>query len=212
MSGTPFHFNSERRLVTLTGITARNLRELAAGLRQAPESSILYHADPDCACNEPYVPTPANEFAQWVWNALGKDAAAKRLAGIRLADFTSVRELGDALIQAIEGYIQETGDWQGDCRPGDEFHFCRTHSVILATGVVARDPGEFFARLPEVSNRSICFHYFGARLRLGRATNDFSEWLTGHGEQDLARSIAALDRQDRSLDELKTEIVRLGEV
>jgi hypothetical protein len=80
----------------------------------------------------------------------------------------------------------------------------------MRTGLVARDPKEFFEVLPQVTNVSLFFHFFEARLRLGRPTNDFSQWLAWRGEELLANSINALDPYSMTLDEFKERIIALG--
>ena len=80
----------------------------------------------------------------------------------------------------------------------------------MPTGLVAQDVPEFFAKLPSITNTSLYFHLLEARLRLGRATNDFSQWLTWRNRLDLAEGIDRLDPYAVTLDELKDQIVELG--
>jgi hypothetical protein len=65
--------------------------------------------------------------------------------------------------------------------------------------------------LPKVSKNSLFFHFLEARLRLGRPSNDFSDWLAAQGEEQLAQAISALNPYEVTLDELNEEIVRVGE-
>ncbi len=117
----------------------------------------------------------------------------EKLAAIDLLSFTSIRELREAIIATIERHLGEDGRRLRDCPPGDEFHFCRSKSFIMPTGLVAHDPKEFFELLPQVTNVSLFFHFFEARLRLEKPTNDFSEWLEWRGEQALAKAIDNID-------------------
>jgi hypothetical protein len=63
----------------------------------------------------------------------------------------------------------------------------------MPTGLVAHSVPEFFDQLGRVTNSCLHFHFFEARLRLERSTNDFSEWLRMLGETRLARLIDRLD-------------------
>ena len=65
-------------------------------------------------------------------------------------------------------------------------------------------------KMKKLSSASLYFHFFEARLRLGRRTSDFSRWLTDRGRADLASAIDALNPYVRSLDELRRDIVQLG--
>ena len=97
-----------------------------------------------------------------------------------------------------------------ECPPGDEFHFCKAKSFVAPTGIVARDLPDFLNRLPSVSNTSLYFHFFEARLRLERMTNDFSFWLNGIGQKALAEEIDRLNPYAMTLDELRHRIMQLG--
>jgi Family of unknown function (DUF5752) len=206
----PFVFYTERRLVALTGLRAINLGQLLGNLGSVPGSSIFYHTHHMYLAHHFETPLFSNDFALWVSEALQEEALGEKLAAIDLLSFTSIRELRKAIIGAIERHIEQDGRQLRDCPPGDEFHFCRSKSFIMATGLVARDPKEFFELLPQVSNVSLFFHFFEARLRLGRPTNDFSQWLAWRGEEMLARSIEAMDPYSMTLDQFKERILRLG--
>lgn len=80
----------------------------------------------------------------------------------------------------------------------------------MPTGIVAHDVPDFFAKLPRVTNVSLYFHFFEARLRLERPTNDFSQWLADYGEKAVAQAIDKLDPYIMTLDELKSEMIKLG--
>ena len=64
--------------------------------------------------------------------------------------------------------------------------------------------------MPRISKNSLFFHFLEARLRLGRNSNDFSDWLQAQGEPDLASSINKLNPYEVTLDELRTQIAQLG--
>jgi hypothetical protein len=206
----PFVFYTERRLVALTGLRASNLDQLLGSLHDVPGSSIFYHTHHMYLSHHFETPAFSNDFALWASEALQEDALGEKLAAIDLLSFTSIRELREAIIATIEGHVGENGRRRRQCPPGDEFHFCRSKSFIMRTGLVARDPKEFFEVLPQVTNVSLFFHLFEARLRLGRPTNDFSQWLAWRGEELLANSINALDPYSMTLDEFKERIIALG--
>ncbi|OGC37727.1 hypothetical protein A2526_06585 [candidate division WOR-1 bacterium RIFOXYD2_FULL_36_8] len=58
--------------------------------------------------------------------------------------------------------------------------------------------------------RSLYYHFFDARLRLGHKTNDFSNWIRGSfGDEILAQKIERLDPYFMTMDELKSRIIDL---
>ncbi|MBZ5595313.1 MAG: DUF5752 family protein [Acidobacteriia bacterium] len=204
----PFVFYTERRLVALTGRRARNLEELLSHLSQVSGSCIFYHTHYLYLIHHFEKPRFYNEFANWVSHALQEERLAERLAAIDLLAITSIRDLREAIGSTIQKYL-EGGAVRRDCPAGDEFHFCEAQSFIMPTGTVAHDVPEFFEQLARVTNACLHFHFFEARLRLERPTNDFSQWLNDLGEARLARAIDRLNPYAMTLDELKAAIIRL---
>ena len=207
--GNPFLFYTERRLVRLTGLRARTLGQLLAQLREVPGSAVFYHTHHMYLAHHFETPAFSNDFALWTGEALQMRALAEKLAAVDLLSFTSIRDLRDAIAATMERHAAETGAAARECPPGDEFHFCRSKSFIMPTGLVARTPRELFELMARVSNVSLFFHLFEARLRLGRPSNDFSRWLEGRGEPALAKAIEEMDPYAVTLDELRDKIVAL---
>ncbi len=209
MDSGPFVFHTERRLVALTGVKAANLAELLDGVLEVPGSSIFYHTHHQYLSHHFQKPLFYNDFARWVADALHEDQLAEQLAAIDLLAFTAVRQLREAIAEKIRERLAE-GAPARDCRPGDELRFCRSKSFILPLPLTAKTPAEMFEMLSQVTNASLYFHFFEARLRLGKGTNDLSEWLSAQGEKEMAEAIDSLDPYVRTLDELKADILRIG--
>ncbi len=208
-SAQPFVFRTESRLVVLTGRKARTAAEMLGHIAEVSGSSIFYHTHYLYLTHHFEKPTFYNDFAKWVSEALQEERLAERLAAIDLLAMTSIRQLREEIMAVFRRHLQDGGGAR-EAPPGDEFHFCEAKSFILPTGRVAHDAKEFLSQLEEVSASCLHFHFFEARLRLERRTNDFSQWLSDRGEMRLARQIDRLNPYASTLDELKAEIVRLG--
>jgi hypothetical protein len=206
----PFIFYTEHRLVGLTGRSARNLPEMLEHLRGVSGSTIFYHTHGLYLRQHFVKPRFYNEFAGWVYQSLQERRLAERIGAIDLLSMTSIRELRESLICQIERHFRDTTDAIRDCREGDEFHFCEAKSFVVNSGIVAPTVAEFFRCVTSISNASIYFHIFESRLRLERATNDFSIWLRDLGETRLAKAIDRLDPYAVSLDQLKAQIGKIG--
>ncbi len=206
----PFVFQTERRLVMLTGRKARSLPELVSHLHEVTGSSIFYHTHHQYLSHHFEKPVFHSDFAVWVSSALLEEPLAEKLAAIDLLAFASIRQLREAIIGKVESYLEEIGGRTRECMPGDEFHFLESKSFVMPTGIVAHDIADFFAKLPHVSTVSLYFHLFESRLRLERANNDFSRWLSDRGAGELAAAIDRLNPYQMTLDELRQEMVRLG--
>ena len=93
---------------------------------------------------------------------------------------------------------------------GREFYFLRGTSIVVPTRYTVRTLAEFADALNKVGMRSVYYHFFDARLRLGRKTNDFSNWIrTSLGEPEIAQKINALDPYFLTMDQLKQKIIDL---
>jgi hypothetical protein len=206
-----FVFNTERRLVLLTGRKARTLRELLEHLRDVSGSSVFYHTHHQFLSQHFEKPAFHNDFAKWASQALLEERLAEELTAIDLLAFTSIRQLREAIIATVEDYLSRPGSQTRESRAEDDFHFCESQSFIMPTGIVANDAREFFTKIAGISNVSLFFHFFEARLRLERTTNDFSMWLRALGEERLATELERLDQYTMTLDELRDAIVRIGE-
>jgi Family of unknown function (DUF5752) len=206
----PFVFFTERRLVRLTGRRARTLGELVAHLRQVSGASVFYHTHHLYLSHHFRRPVFYNDFANWSSEALQETVLPEELAAIDLLAFTAIRPLREALLAVMERHLRSHRNGDRESPPGDEFHFCQSQSFVMPTGIVANDAPEFFDQLERITHQSLFYHFFGARLRLGRSTNDFSAWLEARGETLIARAIDRLDPYAVSLDELKHQIIHIG--
>ncbi len=206
----PFVFQTERRLVVLTGRRARNLPEMRDHLKNVSGSSIFYHTHHQYLSHHFEKPVFHNDFALWVDRTLLEEPLSEKLVAIDLLAFSSIRQLREAIIKTVESYMAEIDGRVRECPPGDELHFCESKSFIMPSGIVAEDVPDFFAKLPMISNASLYFHFFEARLRLEKPTNDFSEWLCYRGAEELANAIDKLNPYLMTMEEFRDEIIRLS--
>jgi len=207
----PFTFYTERRMVLLTGRRAKDLAELQRHLQEVPGSSVFYHTHHQYLAHHFEKPLFHDDFSLWISGELLEERLSEKLTALNLLAFTSIRQLREAMIETIGERLGEQNGSSRECVPGREFHFCESQSFAMSTGLVCRDVPEFFSTLRHVSNISLFFHFFEARLRLERPTNDFSCWLCDRGEYLLAQAIDDLNPYAMTLDELRQQIIRIGE-
>ena len=211
----PFRFYSRVHLKELTGLGAKNLQELAAVMKTAPDSIIYYHTHQFLEEHHYLTPEPANDFALWVRDALGDEVLGERLAAIDTFEFATLGALRERLVSIIEEHLTleaQHGDGHRDAPEGREFHFIKSVSAILPTPYVAHDLREFVEALRKLSLGSLYFHVFESRLRLIRGSNDFSIWLEESlGDKELAEEIARLDPYNYTLEGLRSSLIQLIE-
>jgi small-conductance mechanosensitive channel len=207
----PFHFGSRTHLTELTGLKAKNLRELVDVLKRAPDAVIYYHTHHFLEQHQYLTPEPSNDFAIWVSDALGDEVLGERLASVDTFGFPNLGALRERLVAIIEEYLSSGSNFR-EAMPGREFHFMKSVSVTLPTAYVVHDLREFVEALRKISLGSLYFHVFESRLRLGRGLNDFSIWLQDSlGESELGEEISRLDPYTYTLEGLRSALIQLIE-
>ena len=207
----PFRFNTRTHLKELTGLKARNLRELVAILKTAPDSVVYYHAHHFLEEYQYLAPEPSSDFALWVTDALGNEVLGERLASTDTFAFANMEALRERLVSIIEEYLTTASNLR-EAMPGREFHFIKSVSFIFPTRYVAHDLREFVEALRQISVDSLFFHIFESRLRLGKVLNDFSIWLEDSlGDAELAKEIGRLDPYTYTLEGLRTSLIQIIE-
>lgn len=207
----PFRFYSRTHLTELTGLRAKNLRELVDILKKVPESVVYHHTHHFMEEHHYLTPEPANDFAVWVADALGDEVLGEKLASVDTFSFPDLASLRERLVGVIEEHLA-LGSNSREAMPGQEFYFMKSVSLILPTPYLAHDLREFVETLRKVSLGSLYFHMFESRLRLGRGLNDFSVWLQDSlGESELGQEIARLDPYTFSLEGLRSALIQLIE-
>ncbi|MBM4461853.1 MAG: mechanosensitive ion channel family protein [Chloroflexi bacterium] len=211
----PFRFYSRVHLKELTGLTAKNLQELATILKTVPDPIIYYHTHQFLEEHHYLTPEPANDFALWVRDALGNEVLGERLAAIDTFEFAALGALRERLVAIIEEHLTleaQYGDGHRNAPEGREFHFIKSVSAILSTPYVVRDLREFVEALRKISLGALYFHVFESRLRLSRGSNDFSIWIEESlGDKELAGEIARLDPYNYTLEGLRSSLIRIIE-
>lgn len=204
----PFHFFAESGLVVHSNYMADSLKSLLRGLRKVPDASIFCHLHYALLRWHFAASDHMNDFAQWAM-MMGQRSLGERLASVDPVTFRSIREARDRLIAYVSEYVTQS-EMYLRMPEGQEFHFLEFHSTILPMRRHAVDLRSFHDALSRASMGVIFFHMIEAPLRLGKTSNDFSEWLENTlSEQDLAREIAQLNPYVYNLWELKAEILSL---
>lgn len=207
----PFHFFTRLHIKELTGLEARNLRELVDTLKRAPDSIVYYHTHHYLEQYHFLTPQPSNDFALWVRDALGYVELGERLASIDILDFPNLGALKERIINLIEEALAR-GEDSRTALHGREFYFVKSLSVILPTNFIAHDLREFVEILRKLSLESLYFHIFESRLRLVKGLNDFSSWMEDSvGDHELAVKIARLDPYFYTMEGLRSSLIQLIE-
>lgn len=203
-----FRFYSEAGLVVHTNFKAESLKSLLKGLKKVSGSSIFYHVHHALLRRHFAASDHMNDFARWVMVQTGQNSLAERLASVDPMACRSVREAREHLIAYVQEYVG-AGELFFRVAEGNEFHFLELHSIVLPLKSEAKDLESFYHGLKKVGLGTFFYHLIEAPIRLGKPSNDFSEWLGNTlGEEQLALEIAHLNPYMYNLWELKAEILR----
>jgi hypothetical protein len=206
---TPFYFNSESHLTRIGRERATNLAELLEEVKSCREASIFHHTFQTLREHHYIRGGFSNDFAQWVFAACNEIELAERLAAVDVRDFTTLGELRERIVAAIEEHLKRNP--AAAVRPAFEpFYFCLSETVVTPTPFVANTLEEFAECLQRVSLHSIHHHFITARLRPPLTRNDFSSWL--EKELDLASPAARLNRIDiytATLNDVRAKILQI---
>jgi small-conductance mechanosensitive channel len=207
----PFHFNSRTHLTELTGLKAKNLRELSSILKTVPDSVVYYHTHRFLEEQRYITPEVSNDFALWVTDALGDEVLGERLASVDTFEFPNLSAMKERLVSTIDEYVATTPALR-EAMEGREFYFMKSVSIIFPTPYVAHDLREFVEALRKISLGSLYYHIFEAKLRLGRGLNDFTIWLRDSlDEAELGEGIARIDPYTYTLEGLRRSLIQLIE-
>lgn len=193
-----------------TGEEAQNLRELRDRIQRVSAGSLYYHfwgrlLRPVFEGREYH-----NDFANWAGYSLRDLVLAERLAIVDPAEYDSIDDLREELIEVLEVRLAEEGrvPW---ARVSETFHFIRSELVVFATGVEVRHPHDLPAVFQTLSLSSIYYHFIDARHLSGDGTDDFQRWLTGFGPawDPLRRKLSQIDIYFTPLPELRDTLADL---
>src|SRR3989338_7354635 len=209
----PFHFYTRLYLSELTGLTASNVSELLALIKEAGDSAIYHHTHRFLLQHQYLSPEPPNDFAYWVTAALNEDRLGEKLASIDTMKYLTIRDLREKIVATIEAYLKAYPNAAKRFAPEDEvFYLIKCVSFVLPTAYAANDLREFVEILKKIAIDSIYFHMFEARLRLERKTNDFSLLIEDSiGDKGLASKILKLDPYTYTLEDLRKTIIQMVE-
>lgn len=205
----PFRFMTSSSLVTICGPKAFTAEELLSGIRSVSGSSIFHHSHQVYREWQAYGRPPVHDFGYWASEVLRERSLGERLSMIDPTQFTEIRAFRQALIEAMDSYLSEK-PLTNRVGPGSEFVFCESTSVVIDTGIEAANLNQLVQALGLVTNRSLYYHLFEARLRLGRQDNDISLWLRQQlGEDELADEISRWDITIFTLEQIRARLLFL---
>jgi hypothetical protein len=203
----PFVFCECSTLIRPTGHRAENAKDLLAWIRKVEPGVIYHHTHQFFMKATVEAPEYPNDFAVWAAEVLEERALAEKLASLDLYAFDNIEDIRKGLIRTLKAYLDSHPEPRR-ARKGDSFFFNDTLTLVFPLDPPVSTLSEFVRELAVVGTSSIYFHFFEARMRLERPTDDFSAWLeTSLGYASAADRIRTLDPYHYSLEGLREDIL-----
>jgi hypothetical protein len=192
-----------------TGVKTATLSELIQAVEIVAPGAVFHHTHQFYLKGTLVAPEYPNDFAVWVAENLEERALAEKLACLDFYSMKSVEEIRRAIVRILEDY-RDHFPAPRPARPGDEFFFNDSITLVIPTGFRARDITEFRMALRQVGPSSIYYHFFEARIRMESPSDDFSFWVEQSlGRRNLCHQIRQLDPYLYSLEGLRRKLIEL---
>lgn len=169
-----FVFREIVNIIKSTGLKASSLRELRDHMAQASEESIFHHTYQYFLRG--HIQEHTNDFAQWASESLEESALAEHFSNVDPYSFKSIDGLREQFLKVIDEYLESFPEPR-QAILGHEFYFCESVSYVFPSGIKARNLAEFLMAIKYLDASSIYYHFFEARTRLRKESDDFSKWI-----------------------------------
>jgi hypothetical protein len=205
----PFEFRQCLSILKSTGKKARNLQELKNIIAVISDECIFHHTYQYFI--KGHILEYTNDFAHWAGESLEERALSEYLSNIDPYDFAGITDLRNELMKVIDDHLALFPSPR-EAMPGDEFYFNETVTLIFPVGLRAKNLAEFMTAMKFIDSVSIYYHFYEARIRLGRGIDDFSMWIEDSlGKKELAGRIRSIDPFMHTIEEIRGHIVDVVE-
>ncbi|WP_455393160.1 DUF5752 family protein [[Eubacterium] cellulosolvens] len=207
----PFKFYYESGITSYTTVKADSITSLFKGIEKVSESSIFYHLHHSYFRMHFTTADYMNDFARWIWVNIGDKSISEKIAIINPFLFDSIKACRKQLLKSLKEYIGG-GELFPRVSRDREFYFIELKSFIHPTGYEANNLKEFIKGIERISISGLFYHLIDSRIRVGRQTNDFSQWLKNElGEHEKAEEISKLNLFSLNLWDIRNEIISILE-
>lgn len=207
---SPFRFISCMELREVLGQRAMDEQRLMEIIEDAPADSIYYHTHSYYLRHAYTQGLYPNDFATWVALHAQDRVLGERLSLLDPFEFNDIDRLRNEIVAVIAEHLSRLGTVPR-CTSGEPFEFVRSHVIEADLGLETWTLREFRDALAQVEVGAIYNHVCEARLRKGRLSGDFADWLSaqeGLRLPDLAAQVVKVGRLGLSLEGMRNRIVQ----
>ena len=202
-----FEFYDYITITSPTGQSASNLKEFLSILEESEDNVLFYHM---FQSQLKYQPGGYNgDFANWAADSLEDYALAEKIGNFNPYDYRTVAEAKVYLMELIEEHLWDLQSipW---VRPGLEFYFSFSTSVIIPSGIKITKLFELKDTLKIININSFYYHFCEVRkIKKEKMHDDFSTWIEENfDEGELIKKIRDIDFYFFSLEENRKKVIR----
>ena len=205
-----FEFYDYIMMVSPTGRKASNLREFLNIFEESEDNVLFHHMFQSQLKYHSKILNFNGDFANWAADCLEDFALAEKLGNFNPYDYPTITEAKEEFIEIIEDHLWDLQNvpW---VRPGFEFYFTYSTSIIIPSGIKVTDLKGFRDVLKDISNNSFYYHFCESRkIRKEKEHDDFTEWMEEDpGSAEIVKKIREIDFYFYSLDENKKKIIKI---
>lgn len=205
-----FEFYDYIMMVSPTGQRASNLREFLNIIEESEDNVLFHHMFQSQLKYHSRVLDYNGDFANWAADSLEDFALAEKLGNFDPYDYVTIADAKVMLIEIIEEHMWDLPNipW---ARPGLEFYFSYSTSIIIPSGIKVYDIKGFRDALKEISNNSFYYHFCESRkIKKEKMHDDFTLWIEGNfNVSKLVGKIREIDFYFYSLDESRKKIIKI---
>ena len=204
-----FYFMDVVNVIKHTGTKATSLKEMRDAIASVSKDCLFHHT---CQYfSKGHIQEHTNDFAQWIYTSLEQSILAEQLSNIDPYSFTSMTALRKHFLEVIDNYIENFPEPKV-ALPDEAFFFNEAVTFIFPAGVKARNKAEFLMAIKFLDSSSIYYHFFEARARLRKGTDDFSKWIDEVGKAPrIAEKLRAVDPFMNNLENVREKIIGILE-
>ncbi|MEF9475460.1 MAG: DUF5752 family protein, partial [Candidatus Mariimomonas ferrooxydans] len=192
-----------------TGKRANSIHSLRDLISRVSDESIFHHMSQYFL--KEHILGYTNDFAQWAGESLEERALAERLSNVDPYAFKSIAQTRKELMRVIDDYLSEFPEPR--CvLSGDEFYFNEAITLIFPVNINVKNLADFLMALRQIDPGSIYFHFYEARIRLGKGIGDFSRWFKNSlNRKRLVKKIKTIDPFMHNIDGIREHIIEMIE-
>lgn len=205
----PFEFKQTVSILKSTGKRANSIHSLRDLISRVSDESIFHHMSQYFL--KEHILGYTNDFAQWAGESLEERALAERLSNVDPYAFKTIAHTRKEVMRVIDDYLSEFPEPR--CvLSGDEFYFNETITLIFPVGIKVKNLADFLMALRQIDPGSIYFHFYEARIRLGKGIDDFSRWFKNSlNRKTLVKRIKTIDPFMHNIDGIREHIIEMIE-